>query len=610
MSIIQDILAGVGILWQAEKDKINANFEALNADKVEAADVPTVTSDLTNDSFFVSDATYVATDNNFTDAQAAAIVTNTAKRSYPSLDESRLTNTSGTNTGDQDLSSYAVASDITTALAGKVDVDGAKILSDVNYSPADKVLVDTIVDKQSAQVGYGLSEYNYSASDASKVANLPINTINSLVDKADLSSGVVPMEQLPDDVKSTGVVQHTDLASFPVVGNVAFVYLAKDTNILYRWNSIAYVTVSAGVDLAGSTELGKAISDTDLMLINDVLAGDNKSFLASRLWTYVQSKLTALADISGWSSVLDEDNMVSDSATKVATQQSIKAYVSSVTADGTLNTDLDVSNNSWVLDEDNMPSNDNTKLATQQSIKAYVDRVAGLQNNGSATVDPAVTDDTSAGYAPGSIWINLTSDTVFICVDEAVGAAVWKDTSSVAAGWNGDITDINIAGGTDVGADFDGTELVVLDDDPLGGTLRKSAVSRFWTYIASKLANANNTILHTIKLQAYTQILIPYTSVTSFSINVDLGSQFLISLDDGAQGMSIYSDNGFSGVSVVTVYLQQLNGLGTMTWPTNVKFFGTAPDLSTTSGEIDVFTFTSLDDNNNWMANYIGVYSN
>lgn len=38
--------------------------------------------------------------------QNDAIALNTAKRSYPSADETRLANTSGTNTGDQDLSGY------------------------------------------------------------------------------------------------------------------------------------------------------------------------------------------------------------------------------------------------------------------------------------------------------------------------------------------------------------------------------------------------------------------------------------------------------------------------------------------------------------------------
>jgi hypothetical protein len=38
-----------------------------------------------------------------------------------------------------------------------------------------------------------------------------------------------------------------------------------------------------------------------------------------------------------------------------------------------MNTNSDVSGNSWVIDEDDMTSDSATKVPTQQSVKAYVD---------------------------------------------------------------------------------------------------------------------------------------------------------------------------------------------------------------------------------------------
>jgi len=89
--------------------------------------------------------------------------------------------------------------------------------------------------------------------------------------------------------------------------------------------------------------------------------------------------------VSG-SAILDEDNLQSNSATKLATQQSIKAYVDSKVSDVTASSTTTFTNKtitsavlntgvsgSAVLDEDNLASNSATKLATQQSIKAYVD---------------------------------------------------------------------------------------------------------------------------------------------------------------------------------------------------------------------------------------------
>lgn len=42
------------------------------------------------------------------------------------------------------------------------------------------------------------------------------------------------------------------------------------------------------------------------------------------------------------------------------------------------------------------------------------------------TVDPGVTDDIDDGYEIGQIWVNTVSDTFFVCVDNAVGAAAWS----------------------------------------------------------------------------------------------------------------------------------------------------------------------------------------
>jgi hypothetical protein len=96
--------------------------------------------------------------------------------------------------------------------------------------------------------------------------------------------------------------------------------------------------------------------------------------------------------------VKDEDNMASDSATHLATQQSIKAYVDATIdsteevqdvvggmVTGNTETFIDVTYEDGdgtldfvvpVKDEDNMASDSATHLATQQSIKAYVDDVA------------------------------------------------------------------------------------------------------------------------------------------------------------------------------------------------------------------------------------------
>mgnify|MGYP001156465237 CR=1 FL=1 len=50
-------------------------------------------------------------------------------------------------------------------------------------------------------------------------------------------------------------------------------------------------------------------------------------------------------------------------------------------------------------------------------------------NNLTATVDPTVNDDSSAGYEPLSRWINTTTGEIWLCVSAAVGAANWQQAT-------------------------------------------------------------------------------------------------------------------------------------------------------------------------------------
>ena len=148
---------------------------------------------------------------------------------------------------------------------------------------------------------------------------------------------------------------------------------------------------------------------------------------------------------------VDEDNMSSNSATLIPTQQSVKAYVDSqVTAqdldiqtdDTALSIDLDsetlgiggstginttVSGNNVHIsvdfkDEDNMASNSATHAATQQSIKAYVDAQVTAQ------------DLDFQGDSGGALSIDLDSETLDIAGGTGVTTTGSGNTLTVAIG--------------------------------------------------------------------------------------------------------------------------------------------------------------------------------
>ena len=47
------------------------------------------------------------------------------------------------------------------------------------------------------------------------------------------------------------------------------------------------------------------------------------------------------------------------------------------------------------------------------------------KNNFTATTNPGVSDDIDSEYEVGSVWVDVTADATYRCVDSTAGAAVW-----------------------------------------------------------------------------------------------------------------------------------------------------------------------------------------
>lgn len=47
-------------------------------------------------------------------------------------------------------------------------------------------------------------------------------------------------------------------------------------------------------------------------------------------------------------------------------------------------------------------------------------------NKYDATIIPVVRGDDAQGYSTGSVWVDVTNDKSYICVDASAGAAIWK----------------------------------------------------------------------------------------------------------------------------------------------------------------------------------------
>lgn len=79
---------------------------------------------------------------------------------------------------------------------------------------------------------------------------------------------------------------------------------------------------------------------------------------------------------------------------------------------------------------------DGPKLPLQTSVSGYLPLAnggVGGKHNTTATSDPQTTDDLNGGYAVGSIWINASTDRVFICRDNSTSNAKWGELLHIPA---------------------------------------------------------------------------------------------------------------------------------------------------------------------------------
>jgi hypothetical protein len=75
------------------------------------------------------------------------------------------------------------------------------------------------------------------------------------------------------------------------------------------------------------------------------------------------------------------------------------------------------------------------------SSQTWFSRASDLKkNNLLATAPPDADDDTDEGYEVGSLWVDITNDKHYICVDNTDGAAVWSSGGSDSVGFFADVT--------------------------------------------------------------------------------------------------------------------------------------------------------------------------
>ena len=111
-------------------------------------------------------------------------------------------------------------------------------------------------------------------------ANITINAVDSTARIASSEKGAangvatlgadgkVPAAQLPSFVDD--VLEFTNLAGFPATGVTSIIYVALDTNKIYRWSGSTYVEISVG---GGTADAATKLSTARTITLTGAVSG-------------------------------------------------------------------------------------------------------------------------------------------------------------------------------------------------------------------------------------------------------------------------------------------------------------------------------------------------
>ena len=112
--------------------------------------------------------------------------------------------------------------------------------------------------------------------------------------------GLLTEAQAVEDIVPSEVLWYPDLASFPVEGELEKLYVAEDTDTVYRWKGLAYAIVGSpllNADAVAETEGRVFLSPEQKTVATQAASSSQSGYLTSADWSTFNGKQNALADV-------------------------------------------------------------------------------------------------------------------------------------------------------------------------------------------------------------------------------------------------------------------------------------------------------------------------
>jgi len=261
-------------------------------------------------------------------------------------------------------------------------------------------------------------------------------------------------------------------------------------------SKLATISTAGKVDIGaleidGASEMGAALVDADLFIVDDGAGGTEKSMLASRIPTYVFGKVSGDATVASNGALTIaaqavENSMLADDAVG-ADELAANAVVTASIVDDNV-TQAKIADDAVGADQLAASAVVTASIVDNNVTQAKIadDAVGADQLAASAVVTASIVDDnvTQAKIADDAVGADQLAANAVVNASISSGAAIADsklDTISTADKVS--IAALNIDGGTDIGAGLVDADLFIVDDGA-GGTNRKTAASRIKTYVS------------------------------------------------------------------------------------------------------------------------------
>jgi len=411
---------------------------------------------------------------------------------------------------------------VETAMINADAVTGAKIADDaINSEHYTDGSIDTahiadsqITNAKMADNAIDTAEIAASAVETAKINDAAVTTAkitDGNVTTAKIAADAVTQAKIADDAVGADQLGANAVVNASIASSAAI----ADSK-LATISTAGKVSIDA-LEIDGASEMGAALADADLLIVDDGAGGTEKSMLASRIPTYVFSKVSGDATVA------------SNGALTIAAQ----AVENSMLADDAVGAD-ELAANAVVtasIVDDNV---------TQAKIAD--DAVGADQLAASAVVTASIVDDnvTQAKIADDAVGADQLAANAVVNASVASGAAI-ADTklATISTANKVDIGALDIDGASDIGAALADADLIIVDDGA-GGTEKKCEVSRIKTYIAdvtlTTAAQTNITSLGTLTALTVSGIITANAKLdlngTELILDVDADTSITADTDD------------------------------------------------------------------------------